>query len=104
MKTYDIRGDGSGRLWAFEVDNAGLGRRDVCHVVEQIHGAKLLIGPKFLSWFRESTFCKFLVDGELYEAEEPYGDNSRYWIGPRPPRWLPQTEKVREAFAQWPHL
>jgi hypothetical protein len=41
-----------------------------------------------------------LVDGAEYIAEKPWGDNSRYWIGPNPPRWLPQTEKVHRTFTR----
>ncbi len=100
MKIYDIK-DNQGKVFAFEVSNFGLGRHGVCLVVETIPGATLVRRPTFLSWFRESTFCEFVVDGEIYEADEPYGDNSRYWIGSKPPRSLPQTERVREAFARW---
>jgi len=100
MKVYDLH-DTQNRLWAFEISNLGVGRRGVCRVVEAIPGAMLKRKPKFLSWFREDAFCEFLVDGELYVAEEPWGDNSRYWIGPNPPRWLPQTEKVRAAFSTY---
>ena len=35
---------------------------------------------------------------------EPFGDNDRYWIGPRPLRWVPEIEEVREAFARAPVL
>jgi hypothetical protein len=30
--------------------------------------------------------------------EELYGDNSRYWVGPVPPRWVPQIDLDRKAF------
>jgi hypothetical protein len=99
MKIYDLH-DEQNRAFAFEIPNLLLGRRGVCRIVKSIPGAKVVRKPKFLSWLRESTFCEFIVDGETYEVEEPFGDNSRYWVGPRPPRWLPQTEKVRDAFAR----
>jgi hypothetical protein len=101
VKIYDIGATADGQLLAFEVSNLRIGRRGVCRVVRSIEGAKLLRKPKFLPWFRESVFCEFVFDGELFEAEEPYGDSSRYWIGPRPPRMLSQTKKVRDAFARW---
>src|SRR5579864_6032168 len=101
VKTYDIGVSADGNLWAFEVDNFRIGRRAVCRVVSSIEGAALSRTPKLLSWFRESIFCEFSVDGEVFIAEEPYGDNSRYWIGPQPPRQIPQTRRVRDAFAQW---
>jgi len=99
VRTFDIGATPDGNLWAFEVNNFSLGRKGVCRVVTSIEGAVLVRGPRFFSWFREDSFCEFLVDGERFEAEEPFGDNSRYWIGPKPPRLLPQTKKVRDAFA-----
>ena len=97
MKTYELL-DEDGRFFAFEVGNSGLGRRGVCDVVETIPGAQVVRRPKFLSWFREEEFCEFVVDGKMFVAWEPYGDSSRYWIGPDPIEPLPQTQRVREAF------
>jgi len=97
MKTYELL-DTGGRIYAFEVNNSGLGRKGVCRVVETIPGTTIIRRPKFLSWFREEVFCEFDLDGQTFVACEPYGDNSRFWIGPEPPRWLPQTESVRDAF------
>ena len=97
MKTYDLL-DESGRLSAFEVSVLETDRRGVCRVVLSIPGAKLIRKPKWFSWFREEEFCEFEVDGEKFVAWEPYGDNSRYWIGPDPARPLPQTQLVRDAF------
>jgi len=91
--------DKDGRLFAFEIDNSIVGRRGVCRIVESIPGAILQRKPKLLSWLREAQFCEFSLDGEVYAVEEPYGDNSRYWVGPVDPRWLPQTEKVYDAFS-----
>ena len=97
MKTYELL-DEDGRVYAFEVSNAGLGRKGVCQVVETVPEARITRRPKFLSWFREEVFCEFEVDGEAFIAWEPFGDNSRYWIGPEPTRLLAQTQSVREAF------
>ena len=97
MKTYELL-DKDGHFFAFEVGNAGLGRRGVCRVVEAIPGAKVVRRPKFLSWFREEEFCEFVVDGKTFVAWEPYGDSSRYWIGPDPIEPLPQTQRVQAAF------
>ena len=97
MKTYELV-DEDGRLFAFEVNNAGLGRKGVCRVVETIPGAQINRRPKFLSWFREEVFCEFSVDEKTFVAWEPFGDNSRYWIGPEPTEALAQTQSVRDAF------
>ena len=98
MITHDLL-DEDGRVYAFEVDNVGLGRKGVCSVVETIPGARISRRPKPLSWFREEVFCEFSVDGVAFVAWEPFGDSSRYWIGPEPPEWRPQTQSVRDAFA-----
>ena len=97
MKTFELL-DEEDRMFAFEVNNAGLGRKGVCRVVDTIPGAQIIRRPKFLSWFREDVFCEFLVDGRTFVAWEPFGDNSRYWIGPEPTEWLPQTQSIRDAF------
>lgn len=87
--------DEDGRLLAFEVENAGLDRRGVCRIVGAIPGARITRRPKFLSWLREEVFCEFLVDGKKFIAWEPFGDNSRYWIGPGSTECLAQTKSVR---------
>lgn len=98
MRTFE-QNDSQGQLTAFEIDNSLIGRRSVCRIVESIPNAKITRRPKhLLSWFREEVFCEFLIDGEKFVAWEPYGDNSRYWIGPDPARYLPQTQVLLETF------
>lgn len=106
MKVYDIA-LADGRVAAFQVDNAVIGRRGFCRIVESIPSANMVRRPKFLSWFREDVFCEFSIAGALFEAEEPYGDNDRYWVGPagtgiddKPLVYLPQVEALRAAFAR----
>ena len=101
MKVYDLH-DSEGRVYAFEIENLVIGRRSVCRVVSGIPGASVVRQPvRFLSWFREDTFCEFELDGVRFEVWEPFGDNSRYWIGPEPPQWVPQLEIVRQAFLRY---
>ena len=98
MKVYDLN-DTQGRVFAFEVDNTLLGRRGLCGIVLTIPGVVLVREPLVtLSELREEEFCEFEVDGVRFVAWEPFGDNSRYWIGSKPPRWAPQIETVREVF------
>ena len=95
MRVYDLT-DEQGRLYAFEVANVLLGRRGVCSVASTIPGATIVRKPRLFSG--EEEFCEFEVDGQRFRAWEPFGDNSRYWIGPEPPTWCPQVERVRVAF------
>ena len=101
MKTFDLH-DKEGRLHAFEISNSGIGRRGVLKVVRAIPGARVTREPmRFLSWFREDEFCEFVLNDRTFIAQEPFGDNSRYWIGTRPPGWCPELNAVREAFVNW---
>ena len=104
MKTYDIK-DHDGRVFAFEVDNALLGRHAACRIARAIPGAQVVRQPRFLSWWREEVFCEFLVGALKFEMSEPFGDNSRYWIGPAgdDPADMRPTEEIvliRAAFAR----
>src|SRR3989338_10516651 len=98
MKVYDLK-DKTGRVFAFEVDNLLLQRRGVGKVVRTIPGARITRVSG------DDEFCEFEVEGKVFVAEEPWGDNSRYWIGPRPPEWCEPVATVRAAFLQyqlWP--
>ena len=97
MTVHDLK-DAGGRVFAFEVDNSALGRAGVCRLVSRIPGCRVVRRPKTLSWLREDDFCEFEVGGVRFAAVEDFGDNSRYWVGPQPPRWVPQVETVRQAF------
>ena len=100
MKTYPIH-DSEQRLCAFEVPNFSIGRRAVCRVLRRIPGLTLTREPRLFSWLREDVFCEFELGGATYVVEEPFGDNSRYWVGPEPVQWLPQTEQVHRVFLEW---
>jgi len=97
MRIHDVI-DGEGRMFAFEVDNLSFDRAHVCRVAASIPGAIIVRRPRFLSSLREEVFCEFEVEGVRFVAWEPFGDNSRYWIGPEPAHWVSQIVIVREAF------
>lgn len=96
MRTYDVT-DKHGRTFAFEIDNVWMDRASVAAVVRTILGARLK--ELHVSWFGPDEFCEFEVGGITFVAWEPWGDNSRYWIGPRPPEFSEHTATVRAAFA-----
>ena len=99
MKIYDLH-DAGGRVYAFEVSNLLLSRDGVVKVASSIPGA-VVTRRRAGSWFTDKDeFCEFIVNGQPFVAWEPFGDNSRYWIGPTPPAWCEQVSVVREAFAK----
>jgi len=106
MKIYDIQ-TSEGKIAAFEVDNLLIGRRGACRIVESIPGAKVQKHPALFSWLREHVFCQFALEDQLFEIGEPFGDNSRYWIGPvgvgqdgNELKYVPEIDLVRTTFEQ----
>ena len=68
-------------------------------IARRISGVKLLKAPRLLSWFREEVFCEFELGQVKFKAFEPFGDNSRYWIGPEDRRWHAEIEAIIQAFS-----
>ncbi len=99
MRVYDIIPAGKG-LIAFEV-NALLGRRLTTRVVSTIEGVRILSRPRLLSWFREEVFCEFELKGQRFNVWEPFGDNSRYWIGSSNGAETSVLQVVRQAFVDY---
>jgi len=99
MDIYDLR-DAEGRIVAFEVENSSLGRHGACRVADKIPRARLLRRQRHFAWSGRDDFCEFELDGITFVIEEPFGDNSRYWVGPKPPEFVPQITVVRDFFAR----
>jgi len=99
MKVYDLE-DKEGRVFAFQIKNTFFGRMRLCKLVRSIPETQILKAQSHRS-FRsngEDEFCEFEIRGQKFVASEPFGDNSRYWIGPKPPLWCEQVAIVRSAF------
>ncbi len=102
MKTYENH-NADGVLQSFEVPNSALSRRAVVRILKSVPDLKILREPKIiLSWFREDVFCEFEFAGVRYQVEEPFGDNSRFWVGGS--ETTEEFEIVANAFrkAKWP--
>ena len=94
MRVHDHL-DNQGRIFAFEVAN--IGRRAICYVAEQVPDVHILRVPGLRS---RDQFCEFEINGRLFVIEEPFGDNSRYWVGPEPPSWCEEINVVRNTFVK----
>jgi hypothetical protein len=95
MKIYDLL-DKEGRVFAFEVNNFLLSRRRLCKIVSRMPGVQIISTPRLVSG--EDEFCEFQIDGQRFVVWEPWGDSSRFWIGPKSKEWCPQVEIVRHFF------
>lgn len=92
MRTYELRNQ-QGELHAFEISSL-IGRRSACRIAASMPGASILRRA-----LREDEFCEFEIGGDRCLIEEPFGDNSRYWIGPAPGRSGKTIADVRNHFA-----
>lgn len=81
MRTYPITNAATGRTIAFEIDNATVSGRRVARVLQAISGVTecRLAGSFFSANDLRVTFTYY---GTPCVVWEPFGDNSRYWIGP----------------------
>lgn len=76
MRTYPLfREDGS--LFAFEVTSAWISFHALFKILRSIDG----VTSVRKNYFNEDR-ASFAYRGERWVVNEPFGDNSRYWIGP----------------------
>ena len=99
MKIYDIKTE-TGEPHAFEIKNLFVSRGRACRIAASVPGAQMIRANK--SWFSDDVFCVFRVGDREIEIMEPFGDNSRFLIGGRPPGWSNELVQVREVFAKEP--
>jgi hypothetical protein len=98
MKIYDLI-DESGHAYAFEVGNIALSRRDACELASTVAGVQITRRPR--RWgLDDDEFCEFAINGVTFVIWEPFGDNSRFWVGPQPLRPVPELAAVRDVFAK----
>lgn len=93
MRTYPLHDD-QGRLVAFEISSL-LGRRLARRVAASIPGARVVSTS-----LREDQFCEFEIGTSRFAIEEPFGDNSRYWIGPVNGLAVDVVERIQAHFAK----
>jgi hypothetical protein len=77
MKTYPImRADGS--LHGFEIRNTFVSMAAIRRILDSVDGVSNLKRQ-----WRSDDRLTFVFRGAPWVVHEPFGDNSRYWIGPR---------------------
>ena len=103
MRVYDSGVSRSTDAIAFEI-GAWLGRRRTAKVVAAIPGVRMLRWPRLILKRREEVFCEFELMGERFNVWEPFGVNSRFWIGPSNGQRTPALKVVRQAFVNYHHV
>lgn len=82
MKTYPICHDEKSKCpFAFEIDNAYVSVRKIVSILHAQKGVSEIRRRKSFS-SPIDIHIRFLFRGNEFVVWEPYGDSSRYWIGP----------------------
>jgi hypothetical protein len=79
MRIYKLL-DNDGRFFAFEIENAYIGRRTIEKLLNSIEEVSDVRRNKHLAY--SDIRVRFKFRNEDFIVLEPFGDNSRYWIGP----------------------
>lgn len=82
MKTYPVLTKEKARSSAFEIENAYIAVSTIAQLLQQIAGVTEVQPRKALSGSSD-VHVEFKYLGRPYIVWEPYGDSSRYWIGPK---------------------
>lgn len=94
MKTYPMNKNGT--TTAFEIENTLISRRGIARLLRNLPGvSNVQLGGHFGS--ANDVRVSFNYHGSEYEVEEPFGDNSRYLIGPKDPS--PETRSIEDIEA-----
>ena len=97
MKTYPIfRSDGS--LRGFEVTSTWSAFGPLCNLLRSVEG----VSDVRRNWFNDDRIS-FKFHGKPAVVNEPWGDNSRYWIGLEHPDAAPEVdiEPLHQAFRKY---
>ncbi len=82
MKTYPLTKKDESRPFAFEVENTFLGPAAAARLLAEIDGVSD-VRPRKMFSKSSDVHVEFKFRGQPYIVWEPFGDNSRYWIGPK---------------------
>jgi len=100
MKTYPDENTQSGSAVGFEIDNIYVSLGTVARILEGINGVSEIKKRRLFGksedihiWFKYFNYECFVI--------EPFGDNSRYWIGPKNPEERFDISNVEIAFKQY---
>ena len=81
MKTYPLQNE-RGETYAFEMPNSWfLSSRGVARYFSRCPGVTISRVRRLFA-LDDEIHVEFEFSGESFQVWEPYGDNSRYWIGP----------------------
>jgi len=86
MKTF-LLNSGEGELTGFEVSNSFLSSGGIARCVRRIRGCDVVSSRRWFS--ADEVHVRFLFASKRFIVWEPFGDNSRLWVGPEDGEVIP---------------
>jgi hypothetical protein len=83
MKTHPLFGSDCGRKFAFEIERAYIAPAAVARILSDVAHVTDIERRKMFSAIAD-VILSFNYKGQAYIVWKPYGDSSRYWVGPGP--------------------
>lgn len=102
MNVYELyKGD---CLFAFEIENSYIGLHKVKDLLCTVEGVTDIKCRRIFSAISD-VHIKFMYKDRSFIVWEPYGDNSRYWIGPEDDDVMIELDSVEVVFKNYkPHF
>ena len=97
MKTFPIADEKTGRLVGFEIENAYISPSTVASVLSGVNGVSEVRRRRaFGTW--DEVHIRFRYRDAECVVWEPFGDNSRYWIGQKDSAKPVDVGEIERAF------
>jgi len=81
MKTYPLLDESEFKV-GFEIENVYIGLGNIVKLISTIDKVKNVKRRRIFD-FKKENHLEFDYCGDRFIVLEPFGDNSRYWIGPK---------------------
>ena len=81
METHPIGGENGDHLYAFEIENVYIAPRTIARMLRKVQGVEDVRSRTPFSRF-DGVHVRFKYAGQNFIVCEPFGDSSRYWVGP----------------------
>ena len=101
MKTHPVTTTDGSRAFAFEVENAYIAPAAAASLLAEVDGVTDVRVRRLLSKSSD-IHVEFRYRGKPYIVWEPFGDHSRYWIGPKDEgSGVGEISKLEAAFERY---
>lgn len=100
MKIYPDEHVHPGSAVGFEIDNVYVSLATVARILKGVSGVTEVKKRKLFSKWEE-VHIRFRYHNHRCVVVEPFGDNSRYWIGPNDPKEKFDISGVAGAFRRY---